>query len=372
MRLSNRLMAAVAVLSLAAPAAARTTKQYRQFFPGWNVYLRNITDNACHDELLAYQDPEGEYLGPPALLLDCILSEMSEIRKTEMGITAVVLGLLPTMLQQIGPTVSEVGVLASRRPLLAFLLSFAMPSVSTGGAMADPVEGLRRPVVFRMRSLPSARGGWLWVLVSALEYLIALTALGNTLHQISTLALWSISISAMAIQSGAISQTFGPFLWVTLVVPAHLLYFWSFKMQYKKRDGDGERTLERETWLQTIASEFVPCAAGEPMLLTQVHTGLLHFVVEFATDIASLVVFIFGTIVLSSQIFISMADVVPIVGRILASTLVCRLVVLFELHGIREANSDSETKDGVLLSDGPQSGYEQDNKGVLAAQDRAV
>lgn len=50
-----------------------------------------------------------------------------------MGITAVILGLLPTILQQIGPTVAEVTVLASRRPMLALLPGVAMPSVATGG-----------------------------------------------------------------------------------------------------------------------------------------------------------------------------------------------------------------------------------------------
>ena len=365
-------MAALAVLLLTVPAAARTTRQYRQFYPAWNEYLLDLIDTECREELIAYQDPNGPYLGPPAVLMDCILDGMPEIRKTEMGITAVVLGLLPTMLQQIGPTVSEVGVLASRRPLLAFLLGIAMPSTSTGGSMADPAEALRAPLRCRMRSSIFGRAPWLWALVSALEYLIAAAALANTFHQIWQLALLSISVSAMAIQSGAISQTYGPFLWAVLVVPAHLLYFWSFKMQYKERRTHGEGPRANRTWLQIIGSEFVPCAAGEPMLLSRLPTGFLCFAVEFTTEVASLVVMVFGTVALSSQIFISMGDVVPIIGRFLAGTLVCRLVVLFELHGIREANWNSERKDDVLLSEVPQLGYEQDGKGVLAAQERAV
>lgn len=365
-------MAALALLSLAVPTAARTTRQYRQFFPAWNDYLLDLIDTECDKELVAYQDPNGPYQGPPAELMDCVLDGMSEIRKTEMGITAVVLGLLPTMLQQIGPTVSEVGVLASRRPLLAFLLGIAMPSTNTGGPMADPAEGLRGPLRFRMRSGVFGRVPWLWALVSSLEYLIAAAAVANTFHQIWQLALLSISVSAMAIHSGSISQTYGPFLWAVLVVPAHLCYFWSFKMQYKERRTHNKGPHERRTWLQVMGSEFVPCAAGDPMLLTRLPTGLLCFVVEFTTEVASLVVMVFGTVALSSQIFISMGDVVPIIARFLAGTLVCRLVVLFELHGIREANWDSERKDDVLLSDGHQSGYTQDNKGVLTAQEKSV
>lgn len=365
-------MAALVVLSLAVPAAARTTRQYRQFFPAWNEYLLDLIDTECKQELVAYQDPNGPYLGPPAELMDCVLDGMPEIRKTEMGITAVVLGLLPTMIQQIGPTVSEVGVLASRRPLLAFLLGVAMPSTSTGGPMADPAEGLRAPLRFRLRTGVFGRAPWLWALVSTIEYLIAAAAVVNTFHQIWQLALLSISVSAMAIHSGAISQTYGPFLWAVLVVPAHLLYFWSFKMQYKERRAHSEVPREKRTWLQAMRSEFVPCAAGEPMLLSRLQTGLFCFTVEFMTEVASLVVMVFGTIALSSQIFISMGDVVPIIARFLVGTLVCRLVVLFELHGIREANSDSERKDDVLLGDALQSSYEQETKSVLVAQDRAV
>ncbi|KAM5457492.1 hypothetical protein MaudCBS49596_000687 [Microsporum audouinii] len=362
MRPKISTITALILLSVAAPAAARSTSQFRKFFPAWNGYLLNIIDNECQEQRDKYFDPSNGERVLSYQLANCLLDGMEEFRKTEMGITSVILGLLPTMLQTFGPTVAEVSVLASRRPLLAFLLGIAMPSVSTGGPLANPAESLRRTIDFRIRShvLPQAR--WAWLLISVSEYLIAAAAAANVFYQVYQLAYWSISVSAIAVDSGTISETYTPFLWLLLLIPVHLLSFWRLKLRYKPSEETADFE-KQKSWLQAVKSEFVPCALGNPLLLTKVDKGLLSIAVQFWTDIASAVVFIFSTVALSSQIFISLGDVVPIIARFLIGTLVCRAVLLFELHGLREVTSQSQ-KDTI------HSGYEsvcgQDGKGVTA------
>jgi hypothetical protein len=338
---------------------ARTTSQFRHFFPAWSGYLHGIIENNCTELGNDYYDVSNESRLLPYELANCILDNMAEFRKTEMSITAVILGLLPTILQQVGPTVAEVSVLATRRPLLAFLLGIAMPSVSTSGSV-NPAETLRSPVDVHIYSGALARAQWLWWSISAAEYLIALAAITNVFHQLYQLAYWSISISSIAVYNGGISQTYAPFLWVILLVPAHLIGFWGFKLRYRT----SRRARDGKTWIQAIKSEFSPCVMGEPLLLKEVKKGLLFIVVRYFTDMASLAVFIFGTVALSSQIFISLGDVIPVIGRFLLSTLVCRLILLFELHGLREATSRLEKTDDVqLLGGGYTPVFGQDGTG---------
>jgi hypothetical protein len=307
-------------------------------------------------------------------LANCILDGMGEFRKTEMGITAVILGLLPTILQLVGPSIAEVSVLATRRPLLAFLLSVAMPSVTTGGPMENPAEALQRSVDVRIVSGILAQTAWPWLLISAAEYLIAAAAVANVFYLLYQLAFFSVSVSSIAIYSGIISQAYAPFLWVLLLIPAQLFGFWGLKLRYRPSElvnNPGERS-ERKTWVQVIAREFVPCAKGDPLLLTEVKKGFLFIVVRFFTELSSVVMFVFGTVALSSQIFISLGDVVPLIARLMFSTLVCRSILLFELHGLREVTSQSLKGDTSLPGGNYTPVHGQDRKDLLTEEVRVV
>lgn len=287
-------LAALAFLSAITPTMARTTSQFGEFFPAWNGYLLNIirqpNEAGCQNEAAAYHDPSNPDRWLAYELSNCVLDKMDEFRKTEMGITAVVLGLLPTILQQVGPSVAEVAILATRRPLLAVLLGVAMPSVRTGGPLSEPLE---RAVDVSVRCGILASATWPWLVISAVEYLLAVTAAANVFYQLYQLAYWSVSVSAIAVDTGGLSQTYSPFLWVMLLVPAYLLGFWSLRLGYRaSRHAKGsEEFAGRTSWVDAIKGEFVPCAAGDPLFLTEVEKkGLLYIVVQYFTEMASVVV----------------------------------------------------------------------------------
>lgn len=359
-------IAALAFLSIATPTMARTTSQFGEFFPAWNGYLLGIigqpNENGCQKESTAYHDPSNQDRMLAYELSNCVLDKMDEFRKTEMGITAVVLGLLPTILQQVGPSVAEVTILATRRPLLAVLLGIAMPSVRTDSSLSEP---LQRAVDVSVRSGILANAAWPWIIISAAEYLLAITAAANVFYQLWQLAYWSVSVSAIAVDTGGLSQTYSPFLWVMLLVPAYLLGFWALKLGYRvsRHPRNAEEFSGRTSWAHAIKSEFMPCATGDPLFLIEVEKkGLLYIVVQYWAEMASVVVFVFGTVALSSQIFISLGDVVPVIIRFLCGTVVCRLILLFELHGLREVSRQSTKKSEVLLDGGYNSVSGQDVK----------
>ncbi|KPM37674.1 hypothetical protein AK830_g8909 [Neonectria ditissima] len=258
MRLIYSTIAVIILLSVAAPTAARQTSQFRTFFPAWNENLLYIIDNDCPEQRDAYRDPSNDphAFGPAYQLAKCILNEMDEFRKIEMGVTTLLLGLLPTMLQQGSPTVAEVSVLATRRPILAFLLAVAMASARMGRSLANPADTLCHSVDFRVRSGLLARAGWPWLLISIAEYLIAAGAVANVLYLVYQLAYWSVSVSSIAVYSGSIPQTYPPFLWIMLLAPVHFLGFWSFKLQYRpsgrNKDSKKPRASNWESWLHSV------------------------------------------------------------------------------------------------------------------------
>ena len=65
-----------------------------------------------------------------------------------------------------------------------------------------------------------------------------------------------------------------------------------------------------------------------------VDTGILGNVVFLIGTLAALVLYVYGTFVLSSLLFIGSADAAIVLGRYAVSAAVVRVVLLFELEGM--------------------------------------
>lgn len=130
------------LLSAPAPAAAADAAiprhQFDSFFPGWDSMIQGILRANCSAQYADYTSvggpgpgPEGRvYMGFP--VIECVLKQFPEYRKSEMAASAVILGLLPTTLQSLGSTSAETSLLALRRPGLALMVGFLFsPSSET-------------------------------------------------------------------------------------------------------------------------------------------------------------------------------------------------------------------------------------------------
>ncbi|KAF4331754.1 hypothetical protein FBEOM_14477, partial [Fusarium beomiforme] len=234
----------LALLANARQAAADSPGQFHQFFPSWNDWLLAIIDKHCRPEREAYAEQSG--LRPSFSFANCILQQMDEAPKVEMGAAALLLGLLPTILQSIGPSVDEITILAMRRPVLAFILSFGMPFVRLDRSPLAYLEHLKEPFeVDLIRSLVEM-GRWPCVLVTIVEYLLAAAATANIFWLVHQLAFQSVSISSIAI------KTF---------LPETLAY------SLRKTPLDKQVADRKRTWIQTIGAEFIPCAWNSPLYI---------------------------------------------------------------------------------------------------------
>ena len=341
----------VGPVALASPAWAHSTSNFEDFFPAWESMLKGIMANNCTEQFANYHNKPLDDHWAAFDLTDCILSNMTEFQKIEMSITAVILGLLPAMLRFIGPAVAEVSLLAVRRPILALLLAIACPTVRIGGheLYVRPHEGLKQPVVLSAKpwllSQQSYRT-WMMVMISGFEYLIAMSAAGNVIYQAYRLSYRSISVSAIAIQAESLSPTYPPFLWTFLIIAVHLFSFWEFNLRLRteRPTNNTDATLEplslwRSSLWRLVRTELTPCMYGTPLRFEEVPGTYLHAYVNGHVKLGVAAVFIYGTVALSSQLFISLGDAVPIIAWYFLGTLVCHLILRYELHGMRETTS---------------------------------
>src|SRR5262249_50437097 len=114
-------------------SASEAAIHFKYWYPQYRLTFESIMTEHCQDEYQNYltKTPTKDYLsGTVTPVIDCILGHLNETRKANMAAAAVALGPLPTTLGLVGWTTVEVGLVAMRRPLLAFLLAAGAPAVS--------------------------------------------------------------------------------------------------------------------------------------------------------------------------------------------------------------------------------------------------
>lgn len=144
-RTTATLVALALLQLLPSPACAYMrgipTHQFDVFFPGWDGMIQEILRTNCSRQYYYYRrgehGPEGEAF-MVFHVIECVLQQFPEFRKSEMAASAVILGLLPTTLQSLGSTSAETSLLGLRRPVLALLVSvFPTGEKERGGGIVE-------------------------------------------------------------------------------------------------------------------------------------------------------------------------------------------------------------------------------------------
>ncbi|KAI1487621.1 hypothetical protein F5X96DRAFT_681084 [Biscogniauxia mediterranea] len=327
-----------------------STTNFDHFFPAWNDKIQEILRNNCSEELATYREGKVDPTQPKSALvtpvIECILNAFPEYRKAEMASSAVVLGLLPTILQSLGSTAAETALLGLRRPVLAFLLSAGSPAVSTmkGSEFVETVatfveggdpRGLAIPG-FTWSRIPSS----MRALVSFFEYLLVGAAVANVVDL-------AYELGRHAIVAFAPETIFCMPLWTFLAIVIHFAGVIALSVRVKVRnvgDGDGEHYHRRATGFHDwIPNELVP-AAFQPWRLQWRKETLWFQVLSWGLSVGIVAHVLWGTLVLSSLLFFSVTDSLVIVSRYIASTLVCRGIVRLELSGMRGMTNYQRTE----------------------------
>ncbi|KAI0863377.1 hypothetical protein F4860DRAFT_468054 [Xylaria cubensis] len=336
----NGIFNAFLVLGFLSSLVSAYDGRFDRFFPAWSTELSQYRDNCTLDRDAYYSQPAS---AGGWGLINCMLIHTSEYVKVEMSVVSILFGLLPSTLFLFGPMQDEIALLALRRPVLATLLGISIPSLRLSDSTSPDLESRLNHSVnltFRPWKLP-VPPLWLMAIVSAFEYILAGLAVANTVYQAYQLAFWSIAMSSMAISSGPIPKTYGPFLWVFLTISVYIVNFGAFNLKYKENYKRQKNW--RGNWSRLFWNEVTPCMYGEPMWLIRKRETYCQMMLSSLVNGGVVVLLLYSTVLLSSQIFISLGDAVPVLARYLAASVVCRGIMDFELRGMRETRSDTKS-----------------------------
>jgi hypothetical protein len=350
--------------ALAAPVSSYDSGQFRTFFPAWSQDLISSRDGVCAAYRDAYyndQTTNGYHQGIrySDTLANCLLGNLNEFQKSEAGVVTVLFGLLPTIFTLIGPAPEDISLLALRRPVLAFLLAIPLPSFPMPDGMSTPNRDtlLREPVSLPLRAWAPLKSSTLCkALIAACEYTMAGVAAAHMIYTMYQLAFWTITVSTIAVNSGMLPSTYGPFMWLGINMAVQVISFLTLKLRYQK-DQDCGPDYGRDTALNWWLSEITPCIYGEPTWLRRAPDTFLHFILSLLLNAGVLVLLVFVTVILSSQLFISLGDALTVTARILTGGVVCRLILAFELQCMREVTSEA-TSEATRLRNA--EGFSQD------------
>jgi hypothetical protein len=210
-------------------------RKFENWFGTYAHHFEESSINTCNRTLQQYKNPSSD---SPIMKLsiayhtDCILANTTETIKANMASAGVVLGLMPSLLSSLGPTLSESSMLMLERPFLSSLIAIGAPAFYPFRPFdhQDPLEAFQKP----FRTLPSLPSScWAHVLISLLQYLLGLAAAVNV---VST----SLQLGRKTVVTWNKDQSYLPLTWVILPLAIHLCAMVRLRMFLKKvRDRSG-------------------------------------------------------------------------------------------------------------------------------------
>lgn len=318
----------------------------------------------------------------------CLLGNSTEWSKANLATTNLVLGLLPTILAVIAPSMTEMAVLALRRPVLSAILSVSSPAILQGRLfdyqhpgdvlnVEHPRHDVRRPLVLG----PWQRSATVMAGVGGL--VLALGCFVNTLVLV-------VQLTNSSILSWGCTRTWPLYVWMFVPIVIHGVASWGywFTMEKKKEVKGGETEMELLTHRGRGSSSGkgndqadVSCVASppgslkpphrSPSLLDRLrnemtsctshkharfearsrltHPRRLHagVVLNSIAGFLGFLHLVFATATFSALLFIAPLDAIgQIAMRLMLSALVCRLVVVFEVAGLRGQSPDAKELEG--------------------------
>lgn len=179
---------------------------------------------------------------------------------------------------------------------------------------------------------------WKPVVVSILEYILAMAAVVNILQN-------AIQLGQRSILNWHCMTSILPLIWAIFPVVIHLITSATFR--YSRggraiRKVDERRPSQNRTWgiRRLIIKEVNPCFNRRTEIPSALHArdirpGNTFVCVQWFCGLLAIVHVLFGSEVLSSLLYIHPLSAFGVVGRCLISGLVCRLIVVFEIAGLQ-------------------------------------
>jgi hypothetical protein len=339
------------MLALGALVQASTATPFRTWYPEYGSIFQNSLEKYCSAEYNTWaaglEPSSDDYAANGTTsagqaVVQCILSSTSEFMKANMASAAVLLGIMPFALSVLGSSSEESALLyvIGRRPVLTTLLLAGAPVVVALRPFEykDPVGILRA----REGRFYSFNLGPSWF-VLALEYFVALASVANVVHVTYGLG---VGVTTMILPD----SSYLPGVWAGTGIMVHIIGAFCLKSRLKVLSPKNEPITKSELTLSAEKKIMVETVAETKMFLA----------LSWLTSTATTFHVIFGTLAFSSMQFISVKDAFGVIGRYTASVTICRVVLMYELSGLRTAVDSisviSSLDDGQDPVDGLKAG----------------
>lgn len=263
----------------------------------------------------------------------CVLDHTSEWMKFNMAGAAVLLGLTPSILAALGPSVEEMSSLfiIARRPFLGSCLAAGAPSVFPFRAVdykmaLENLQNQNSHVRPRRFTRPYQ------YLVVIFEFILTAGAIANNATNSYQLGMRTSCVFAPQLW-------YLPILWAFLGILVHLYGSWALwaRVSYER---------PYKTLLDWLRIQFTPLAEQKLLKIEPYEETLFSVVVSWWVSIYIACHIIFGTLTFSSLIFITVRDALAVIGRYLISLLVCRAILMYELGILRDLYQEEREQCG--------------------------
>jgi hypothetical protein len=323
-------------------AGSQLRLRFQRWFPFYARYFQSVLPE-CSDILTTYYDnvtDDPACPSPCACALDCILGATHESVKANMQSASVVLGLMPTLIAVLAPSIAEIAVLSTWSPPLALLIALGTPAVRISPAAAvSGVINETSSLVMQHLQTWLARGRRRRLV---LRVFLGAAAVATVANAVET----SVRVDLRTASGWRCNQLFMPLVWSELSIVA----FGMGMIAIRLRRPDSSFSLVKPAPPPTL-----PSAAGRPRAsraprppvpnaptksplwqrITQQEESSSSEVLWTLAVVAAYVQIFFGTLVMASLIFISLQDAMFVALRYAAGCVVCRLVVAVELATMR-------------------------------------
>lgn len=311
------------VLAVPRTALALSFRHWDSMFPGWHPLITSYLDDAhaCKSNITAYRESWNQDIGQGYDITNCILLQFSEFRKAEMAAAAVILGSVPALLQMLAPTYADTAMLGYRRPILGLLLTAGCPSVrpmhaTDHAALVEQWEKKKKPL-WDSNEKPTDKFADLF----NVAHLLTITAVVNNAQLTYQVGVWATCSFAPSISTL-------PAIWYISAVLIHLVGWLTMRLRMELTIEDNDDPNDSEgTQLDRVQKLDVRVKEEDVPFLTLVSALYAGCILQI----------LWGTTILSSLLFISARDSALLAIRDIASTLVCRIILILELDRDKQA-----------------------------------
>ncbi|KAI1328071.1 hypothetical protein F5Y16DRAFT_369988, partial [Xylariaceae sp. FL0255] len=346
-------LAVVLLAVFSSPVAAAITSQFQHFYsqhrPEWNYVLHHNCSTQFANYLTGRpQDFTINIIGGASSftslvqpVVECLLENGSQYIQAAESSATVLLGVIPPILASLSASADELAALnvACRRPLLGFLITLGSPSIHLDrifdvGDLSKLLENHPSSL-----TLPDIERSWQrWVVVVS-QYSLAAAAAANVL-------LLNYQLGLGTICAWWSNSTIGPLLWGWLSIPAYIVATISLRLRMRRiySDEDLDTRIRFLDWCRLLPtrlynftkSELVPTVAQKDIRVRIFEETKISVAISWFLSTLIVIWVIFGSFLLYALLFIGPFNALVVIARYLASALLCRMIVIFEISGLRK------------------------------------